>query len=548
MKISSILRRNIPAVAISVGAFIGLAASPDNDFEIAKNLDIFSNVFRELNTYYVDEINPEKLMRTGLDAMLKSLDPYTVYIAPSEVEGFQSSITGRYAGIGASVGSRDGNVIISDLYENSPAQKAGIKIGDVLVSADGNSLQGKTTREVSDILRGLAGTDVKVEVQRNGETKNIPLTIRREEIRIPNVPYYGIIDKNTAYIALSGFSENAGKNVTSALMELKSQTEIKSVVLDLRGNSGGLLSEAVNVCNVFVRKGETVVQIKGKDKDQHQSFRTLNHAIDLELPLAVLIDHGSASASEIVAGAIQDLDRGVVIGQRSYGKGLVQNTRDVGYKAKVKLTSARYYIPSGRCIQTMQYKDGKPVAIADSARAAFKTRNGRTVYDGGGIQPDIVTEKKEWSKLRSHLEKKFLVFDYATQYTQKHNTITAAANFSLGDADFKNFLDFLQKKNYTYLTETEQRLQDLEKKAKEEQYLSVIEAELAEIKKTIERDKAQELKDYKDEILHWLQTEIARRYYFERGALENSVQSDKELQRALETLRDQTAYNKALGR
>lgn len=548
MKISSILRRNIPAVAISVGAFIGLAASPDNDFEIAKNLDIFSNVFRELNTYYVDEINPEKLMRTGLDAMLKSLDPYTVYIAPSEVEGFQSSITGRYAGIGASVGSRDGNVIISDLYENSPAQKAGIKIGDVLVSAEGNSLQGKTTREVSDILRGLAGTDVKVEVQRNGETKNIPLTIRREEIRIPNVPYYGIIDKNTAYIALSGFSENAGKNVTSALMELKSQTEIKSVVLDLRGNSGGLLSEAVNVCNVFVRKGETVVQIKGKDKDQHQSFRTLNHAIDLELPLAVLIDHGSASASEIVAGAIQDLDRGVVIGQRSYGKGLVQNTRDVGYKAKVKLTSARYYIPSGRCIQTMQYKDGKPVAIADSARAAFKTRNGRTVYDGGGIQPDIVTEKKEWSKLRSHLEKKFLVFDYATQYTQKHNTITAAANFSLGDADFKNFLDFLQKKNYTYLTETEQRLQDLEKKAKEEQYLSVIEAELAEIKKTIERDKAQELKDYKDEILHWLQTEIARRYYFERGALENSVQSDKELQRALETLRDQTAYNKALGR
>lgn len=542
------IRKKRLLLAVSAGVVLGMATTMDNDFEIAKNLEIFSNVFRELNTYYVDEIDPEKTMRSGMDAMLRSLDPYTVYIAPEDVDNFQSSITGRYAGVGATVGTRDGYAVITELYEQGPAQRSGLRVGDYLVAADGVSLRNKTTREVSEQLRGISGTVVEIEVQRQNEAKNLKLQIKREEIRIPNVPYYDIVGDNIAYIVLSTFTENAGKNITSALMELKARKPIQGVILDLRDNTGGLLSEAVNAANVFVKKGELVVQIRGKDKDQNKTFRTLNHATELDLPLAVLINKNSASASEIVAGAIQDLDRGVVIGQRSYGKGLVQNTHDVGYGAKVKLTSARYYIPSGRCIQSSQYKDGKPIHIADSLRVAFKTRNGRTVYDGGGVLPDVATESKDWAKIREHLERQLMVFDFVTDYQQKHPSIAPAASFALGDADFKAFIEFLQKKNYSFITQTEQQLAELEKKAKDEQYYDQIKSELDDMKRLIERDKAQELREYKAEIMHWLQSEIVRRYYFERGSLENGATSDPEVQRAIAVLRDTKIYNQTLAK
>lgn len=517
-----------------------------NDFEIAKNLEIFSNIYKELNTGYVDEIDPEYLMETGLNAMLQSLDPYTNYIPADEVEQFRSGITGKYGGVGASVIQNKEYVIISAIYENSPAQKAGLLVGDKMLEIDGASVVNSNITDVSNKMRGVTNTEVKIKVLRAGKEQPILLTLQREEIKVDNTPYYGIIGDNIGYIVLNTFSEEAGKHVADALTKLKEKQPIKAVVLDLRGNTGGLLTEAVNVANVFLEKGAMVVQIKGRDKDNQQVFRTLNAPVDTQIPLCVLIDRSSASASEIVAGALQDLDRAVIVGQRSYGKGLVQNTRDLSFGAKVKLTTARYYIPSGRCIQALKYENGKPHQIQDSLRTPYQTVGGRPVYDGGGIKPDVALDNDSWLKIFASLNRDLHLFDYAIAYKMKHATIPAASEFTLTDSDFEDFLKFLKDRGYSYKTETETLLDNLEKNTSTEGYKEIVKEDLKSIKDALYSSRQTELKKQKTQLLLVLQKAIANHYYNEKGSIEAGMKLDADILKAEEILNNSTNYKQIL--
>ena len=545
MKVINKIKSKLTIACIVVVGLMGISTEL-NDFEIAKNLEIFSNIYRELNTFYVDEVDPEHLMETGVEAMLSSLDPYTTYIPADEVAQFRSTITGKYGGVGASIVQGKKHVIISLPYEGGPAQKSGLQVGDKMLEIDGESVVGNTIREVSSKMRGIPGSEVKIKVERIGKDAPLAVTLKRAEIKVSNTPYYGVVDGDIGYIVLSTFSENAGRNVANALTELKEKHDLKGVVLDLRGNTGGLLTEAVNVVNVFVKKGSMVVQIKGRDKERNQIFRTLNNPIDSDIPVSVLIDGGSASASEIVAGAIQDLDRGVIIGQRSYGKGLVQNTRDLSFGAKVKLTTARYYIPSGRCIQALKYNNGKPEQISDSLRTPYQTMGGRAVYDGGGIQPDVVLDNKTFLKIMRTLRKDLYLFDYAALYKSKHTSIAKAGDFKLTDKDFEDFLAFLKEKGYTYKTNTERLLDNLEREAKGEAYEEQVQEELADIKTILEESSQGELKKQKDRLLNILQRYIAMNYYYESGGIEAGANADVEISKATSLLKNKTAYQNIL--
>lgn len=543
MKLVQHMKAKILILALVGGGLIGISTEW-NDFEIAKNLELFSNIFRELNTHYVDEVDPEKLMETGVTAMLNSLDPYTTYIPADEVAQFNSTITGRYGGLGVSVLKGPKHIIISLPYEGGPGQKAGLKVGDKLVAIDGVNIVGATMQTISDYMRGRPGTTVEVTVLRDGVKKK--MTVTREEININNVPYYGMLEGDIAYIVLQSFSENAGKNVANALTELQKEEDIKGIVLDLRGNTGGLLTEAVNVANVFLEKGQNVVQIKGRQKASYQIFRTLNAPVDTQSPLAVLIDQSSASASEIVAGALQDLDRGIIVGQQSYGKGLVQNTRDLSFGAKLKMTTARYYIPSGRCIQALEYKNGKPAPIPDSLRTAYTTKGGRKVYGGGGIQPDVEVDNDGFLKIMNTFKEKLYLFDYAAEYQKKHPNIAKASQFQLTEEDFEEFLAFLDKNGYQYQTETEVLLEQLENKAKQDNYQEAIDKELGSIKKVLSNSRQAEVRQQKARLLHLLQRYIATRYYYERGSIETGIQTDAEIRQAKEVLVQGKVYQEIL--
>lgn len=543
MKIIQQMKAKILILALVGGGLIGISTEW-NDFEIAKNLELFSNIFRELNTHYVDEIDPEQLMERGVTAMLKSLDPYTTYIPADEVAQFTSTITGRYGGLGVSVIQGPKHIIISLPYEGGPGQKAGLEVGDKLVRIDGVNVVGASMRKISEHMRGRPGTTVEVTVNRDGMDQN--MTVTRAEININNVPYYGMLEGDIAYIVLQSFSENAGQNVANALTSLKKEKNIKGIVLDLRGNTGGLLTEAVNVANVFLEKNQTVVQIKGRQKSVQQIFRTLNTPIDTEAPLAVLIDRSSASASEIVAGALQDLDRGIIVGQRSYGKGLVQNTRDLSFGAKLKMTTARYYIPSGRCIQALEYKNGKPEQIPDSLRTAYTTTGGRKVYGGGGIQPDVDVDKAGFLKIMNTFKQKLYLFDYAAQYQKKHKSIGKASQFQLTEEDFEDFLTFLDQQEYEYKTETEVLLEKLEKKSKTDQYQAAIDKELGSIKQVLFNSRQVEIRQQKARLLNLLQRYIATRYYYERGSIEAGIRTDAEINQAREVLIKGNVYQEIL--
>jgi carboxyl-terminal processing protease len=546
-KDSRYLAKHIFKITAFVGlGFLGLSTQLTDEFEIAKNIEIFSNIYKEVHTYYVDELEPEKVMRSGMRAMLGQLDPYTTYIAPDEVERFESGISGRYGGVGASVAVLENEALVTNVHENAPAAKAGLRVGDVLINAGGQSLQGKTILEISQVLRGEPSSKVSVEVRRNGEAKLIKLEITREEILLPNVPMAKMLDERTAYISLTAFTENAGKNLSQALTNLRNTNKIEQIILDLRDNGGGLLNESVNVANLFLPKGQLIVQLKGRDLERQQNYSTLNNSFDANARLVVLINNRSASASEIVAGAIQDLDRGVIIGERSFGKGLVQSTRNLSYGAKLKITTARYYVPSGRCIQSSAYKDGQPVAIADSLRAVFKTKAGRKVLDGGGISPDINLVNTEWQQLLASLNRKQLIFDFATNYRQKQATIAAAEDFKLSSKDFDDFLSFLKTKNYNYQTETDKLLEEFEKKAKEEKLWDENKAQIEKIKKTIEAEKMALLQKYRKELTQELAAEIVRRYYFERGRTVHLLANDPAIAKAMSVLNDQNEYNKLL--
>lgn len=522
----------------------------DSYFEVSKNLDIFATLFRELNIYYVEETNPGDLMKKGIDDMLGSLDPYTNYIPESEIEDYRYMTTGQYGGIGALIRQDGDYVVISEPYEGFPAQKNDLRAGDKILKINETDVKGKKTEDISKFLKGQPSSTIKLVIEREGELKPIEKTINREEIKIKSVSYSSMIAPATGYIKLTGFTENAANEVKDALVELKKNPELKSLVLDMRGNPGGLLKEAIDIVNLFEEKGTDIVSTRGKVKDWDKTHKALYNPVDTEIPITILIDRGSASASEIVSGALQDLDRGVVIGQRSYGKGLVQQTRPLSYNAQLKVTVAKYYTPSGRCIQTLDYShrndDGSVSKVPDSLITAFKTRNGRIVYDGGGIAPDVITETQKFSSILASLATKNLIFNYATKYRVAHDSIIPAKDFKLSDVEYDDFVVFLNGKDYDYTTKTEKTLDELKIDAKDDKAFDDIKADIDALKIKVMHNKKEDLVKYKPEIKQFLEEEIASRYYFQNGRMEASLKDDIDLKEALSVLNDSARYKTIL--
>lgn len=509
-------------------------------FDIAKNLEIFANAYKEINHGYVDELDPNQVMRRGLDAMLEGLDPFTNYISETDIEGYRIQSDGKYNGVGASGEKMGEFMVVTEIFENSPAHKAGLKVGDAVVAVDGISAKGKTEQEVLEFLRGYPGTEADITVRRLGSSKDQTLKLKREEVNIPNVPHSGLVAENIGYINLTTFTQNAADNIAEALKKLKATNpNLKGVILDLRNNGGGLLNEAVNIINIFVPRGLNVVTTHGKVVEWDNVFKTLSEPVDKELPVVVLVNKGSASASEVVSGSLQDLDRAVIMGQRSYGKGLVQNTKDVGYNAKIKLTTAKYYVPSGRCIQATRYKDGVPVDIPESERAQFRTANGRIVLDGGGIKPDVILPHDTLSGATKALLDQHIIFDYVTLWSQKHPSIDSIEVFNYNDWD--DFVRYTQERKFDYETASEKKIKELrDLAAKESLPLSV---DLAAMENKIKAEKKGELQKQKARIMHEIEQEIVGRYYFHRGKVRKSLKNDPEVDEAVKLLNDPARYH-----
>ncbi len=537
------------ASIVALVATLSYTKPAERYFEIAKNLDIFATLFKEVNALYVEEVNPNKLVRTGIDAMLSSLDPYTNYIPEDEVEDFRTVNTGQYGGIGAITREIGNRTVVTMLMEGYGAQKGGLKIGDEIIKIDDISLAKLTREESSQIMKGQVGTPVSLTVKRVGVEEPIKLEFKRERIKLTNVPYSGMVDKDIAYIQLSDFTPDAAKEVKNALVQLK-EKGAKAVILDLRGNPGGLLIEAVNITNLFIPKGKLVVSTKGKIPENNLSYETLNLPIDTEIPVTVLINRGSASASEIVAGTLQDYDRAIVIGEKSYGKGLVQVSRPLSYNSQLKVTTAKYYTPTGRCIQVLDYghrrDDGSVGSIPDSLKKAFKTTNGRQVFDGGGIDPDIKTENPEAHMLTQVLFEKGFLFDYATQYVLKHPEPVDPKTFSLDDEAYQQFLSWMKTKNYSYKSYMEYQLQQFTEEAKKEKYYADLKSQLDLVSARIAESKKNELVLHKDEIKMLLEEDIVSRYHLEKGSVESGFKYDKDIKTATEILRNTTQYKKLL--
>jgi len=525
-----------------------LLVQESRDFRIAKNLDVFFSLFRELNTFYVDEINPDKIIKTGIDNMLKTLDPYTVYYPESDADEFSFMTTGKYGGIGSLVRGGGDYVVISEVYNNFPADKAGIKPGDIIKKVDGASLKGFSTDKVSDKLKGTPGTDIVLTIERNGKESDFKM--KRERIVIPPVPFFGMIDTSAAYIRFRSFTQDCVEDVKNALLTLKDNNP-GGIILDLRGNPGGLLTEAVDIVNLFVGPDNEVVSTKGKVKQFDENFRTTKAAIDEKIPLVVLINRGSASAAEIVAGAIQDLDRGVVVGQRSYGKGLVQITRPLSYNTQLKVTTAKYYIPSGRCVQALDFshpnEDGSVGIIPDSLISEFRTKNGRIVKDGGGISPDIEVVPEPLSQASTELYLRYFIFDFATRYYWNHPDIKTPSRFKFTDADYDDFREFLTSRKFNYTTATEKSLASLVANAKREKYYDLHKDIFTELEKDVTHNLDQDLSLFKDEIKELLEEEIISRYFYEAGSVSWSLPKDEQVIKALDILKDKKLYLSILG-
>ena len=521
----------------------------DNYFEISKNLDIFTTLYKELNTFYVDETNPGDLMKKGIDEMLKSLDPYTTYIPESEIEDFRFMTTGQYGGIGAMITQIGEFVYISEPYEGFPAQKAGLMAGDKILEINGKMAKGKTTEEVSKVLKGQPNTIVTLLIERQNLENPFEVSFDREQVSVASVPYSAYVEEGIAYVRLRSFTRNCANDLKNAIKDLQKEQEMKGLILDLRSNPGGLLNESVDIVNLFVEKGEEVVSTKGKIKSWEKSYVANKTPLDTDVPLVVLINSSSASASEIVSGSIQDLDRGVVIGQRSYGKGLVQQTRKLSYNSQLKLTVAKYYIPSGRCIQALDYSsrndDGSVGKVPDSLMTSFETRNGREVKDGGGILPDIVTEPGKYSMIIPSLLKERLFFDFATDYRFSNDTISY--DFVFSDADFFAFTNYISDKDYTYETATEKSLKKLKKQAEDEEYFDALSEEYNALVLKMQLNKEDDLQNSKGDIKEILTGEIMSRYYYQKGRLKAGLNFDIELDKAIEVLKNKEQYNKILG-
>ncbi|MBR1769295.1 MAG: S41 family peptidase [Bacteroidales bacterium] len=536
---------------ISVFLQIVLFAQDNNtserSFELAKNLEIFSSVYRNIYTTYVDDIKEGELVKTAIDAMLAKLDPYTNFYPESNLEDVKMQLLGEYGGIGALIHQKGDSVYISEPYEGLPAYEAGLKAGDLILEVNGQSAKGKNSDQVREILRGQAGSPITIKVSRFGQEKSF--SFKRKEISLPNVPYSGIVGEDLGYIKLNEFTKNAANNVLSAFNTLKKQN-IKGLILDLRGNGGGLLNEAVDIVNIFVDKGQVVVNTKGKTPERNQSFRTMKKAVDTNIPIIVLVDGASASASEIVAGSLQDIDRAVIMGQRSFGKGLVQNVIPLAYNTQMKVTVSKYYIPSGRCIQAIDYSHrdslGRATKVTDSLRTAFKTKNGRTVYDGYGIEPDVNTEPEYGSNILFTLVAKSLLFDYATEFVRKHESIPPVKDFKISDEIYDDFVSFLKDKDYSYTNATEYAMNEALDVAKKDKCDEGIIKELEVLKARINKEKENDIYKYKDEISEMLLSEIVVRYYNQKGRIEAYIKGDKETEQAINLLHDTARYKQIL--
>jgi carboxyl-terminal processing protease len=541
------MKRKISLAIIASAVLLAFTPAAEPYFEIAKNLDIFTTLFREVNAYYVDEVDPKPLVQTGIQGMLESLDPYTDFIPEEDLEAFSIQTTGQYAGIGALITTLNNRNVVTHPYENFPAHRAGIRVGDEIIAVDGKSVRGKTTRETSVMLKGGPRSEVTVTVDRQG--KEISFKLNREQIKINNVTYQGMLDNQVGYIRMEEFTPGASREVEAALASLRQQGA-RRFIFDLRDNPGGLMYEAINIVNLFIPKGKEVVSTRGKVNEWNKSYSTLNAPVDLNTPLVVLIDGGSASASEIVAGALQDYDRAVLVGQKTFGKGLVQTTRQLPYKAQVKITTARYHIPSGRCIQALDYahrkQDGSVQKFADSLKQAFKTVNGRTVYDGGGLDPDVVVARTPYGSALIQLAQSGLLFEYANKYCAEHNPPTSFVNFALSDAEFNAFDAWLKTRKFIYATDLESQVKKLQEQLTGNPHATELQPLIQTMKGKIADNHAGYLARFRDEIQPLLEEEIGFHVALHRGRVEASFDHDKELLEAKRILADEDAYRKLL--
>ncbi len=522
-----------------------------NNFEISKSIDIYNNVLRQLNMYYVDEINPAELNESAINAMLDGLDPYTVFIPESQIEDVRLMTTGEYGGIGAIIQYSDGKTMISEPYENFPAAKAGLIPGDIFLEVNGIDVLGKNTSEVSELLKGTPGTTVKLKMQREGEKEPIVKELKREKIKIDNIPYSTVFDNGIGYAILTQFTKDCAKELKDVIVEMKKKHELKGFILDLRGNGGGLLNEAVDIVNMFVPKNKLVVYQKGKVAEHNYNHYTQHEPIDLDIPLVVLVNEGSASASEIVSGSIQDFDRGVIVGQRTFGKGLVQNILPMSYNTQIKVTVAHYYLPSNRCIQEIDYskknkKTADTLAKADTLGKAFHTANGRVVYEGHGILPDVKIEPTMASTITTYLYAKNLFFKFANKFYREHKSIKSAKEFKITDEIYADFMQFVKDEGFTFTSQSETGIKELEKTAKQEGYLDEIQPILNQALAKIEEEKANDLVNNRKEIEELLKIEIVSRYYYQKGKIIATLEDDTELSKAFEVILNQEEYKNIL--
>ncbi|MDR0961827.1 MAG: S41 family peptidase [Mediterranea sp.] len=539
----------VTLVAVAVTAlFVGFKAGDDRNFQIAKNLDIFSSIVKELDMFYVDTLDANKTVRQGIDAMLYSLDPYTEYYPEEDQSELEQMLKGTYGGIGSVItwNAKLKRSMIAEPYEGMPAAHSGLKVGDVLMAIDGKDLLGKNNQEVSEMLRGQVGTGFRLTVQRPGTEKPLTFDIIRRSIQLPFIPYYGALDNHVGYISLSTFSGNPSKEFKTAFLDLKKQG-ITSLVIDLRNNGGGLLDEAVEVANFFLPRGKKIVSTQGKVKQSDNVYKTLREPIDTDIPIAVLVNSGTASASEILSGALQDYDRAVIVGTRTFGKGLVQTPRSLPYGGTMKITTSKYYIPSGRCVQAIDYKhrnpDGSVGRIPDSLTTVFHTAARRIVRDGGGVTPDVEVTPEKLPNILYYLVNENLPFDFATQYCLKHPVIAPAKEFEVTDTDYADFKEMVRKSDFKYDQQSEKMLKTLKEMAEFEGYYTDASEEFGALEKKLSHNLDRDLDHFAKDIKSVLAQEIIKRYYYQRGSIIQQLKDDPDLDAAVKVLTDSAKYS-----